>query len=284
MSVVKELNSEMGLNALTAAGGLAVLKDGAVLDEEVSKEPPWTLDYWGTKEWAMCGSYDIEVSEYTGVSRYTWPDVYTADSNWCSVLKTRSRSIIMGNRGTGLFAKRDIEVPTLYPYGGEEIFISAKDVKEKKGKSYLIGNLGLPCGLVNADPVNYPVNLPLDGWIGSLVNECAPGEKPNGLLVELDKLHRSYFKNMRCIAWNACPGSTNYGLLILPGVKADEEILVEYNYTSADSKGLKYVNRKAKSIKCQKSNFTAMYLAKKRKHEHKKVMNAKRAKNLQLRR
>jgi len=244
---VTEKISGISSEQAMAVAGLEMLRNAVSSAGESAEQMPNTLDYWKKREWQMCGPFEV-VKSY-GEIRYSWPDVYIARSTWESVTSSRRALEIEASRGNGLFARYDIEEPTLYPYGGFEIFMSSKDVKEKRGKSYLIGELGLPCGLVNADPDLYPEDIAADGWVGSYVNECGPGEKFNSLLVEIDPRDREAFRSMKCGAWNACPGSTNYGLLILPGVKANEEILTEYNYTSDNSRWLKYVNKKAPSVK-----------------------------------
>ena len=256
-----------------AVAGLEMLRNSMVEPGEGVGEQPKDLDYWEKQEWQMCGPFDL-VNSLEG-KRYSWPDVSIRSSTWERVTNSRRALEVSVARGNGLFAKYDIEQPTLYPYGGFELNVSSKEVKDKRGKSYLLGELGLPCGLVNADPELYPEDVAADGWVGSYVNECGPGENFNSLLVEIDPRDREVFKSMRCAAWNACPGATNYGLLILPGVKANEEILTKYNYTGEDSKGLRYVNEKRPSGKRQRVQSELMLASKKQKRERIKASIAR---------
>lgn len=89
-----------------------------------------------------------------------------------------------GIKGLGVFAKTDLDMDFMIPFGGLEIDSTNLRYLQRKNKlNYCaqVGNL-----LIDAHPTKYPKNKPRNGWVGSMVNEPSKGEFANSRLCSKD--------------------------------------------------------------------------------------------------
>lgn len=147
------------------------------------------------------------------------------------------------SRGSGLFAKRDLKVNTLIPYGGELIHDISKLTKKIKTSSYLV-SCGVGCtGPWRDGNPNLIADFPSNSWVGIYVNE--PDYRKTNEKHNADLFTWNESKVEEVPDYPHTNPINAVFIRIMKPIKAGEEIFVQYYWSAAQQRRRGY---KSKSI------------------------------------